>query len=303
MGKKDFDIEFDFDEEFNFDPKSFLGTEDYDKNIDLNTFSDDELGLTRRFDAAEEDDAADTKDFDLDEEMSFDDFLNMGSEDVEADAGPTEEEFIDEPLPEEDAEASEETEPEEIAMDENMEYTEDEELLEQPEYDEEEVEYEDEEAYEGEAEEEVYEFDEDEDDEDEDDELEEKPRKKLALPKITIPKITIPKLKTPNVFTKFYDLYFAPVLDKNWQNPEDPVQDADAPRRRRRKTKAQVFKEVYLPPIIACVCLILVLSFLIGSLSNIIEQRRIAKDAEDARLESSISAAELQQQAFRRPSS
>ena len=46
MGKKDFDIEFDFDEEFNFDPKSFLGTEDYDKNIDLNTFSDDELGLT-----------------------------------------------------------------------------------------------------------------------------------------------------------------------------------------------------------------------------------------------------------------
>lgn len=297
MGKKDFDIEFDFDEEFNFDPKSFLGTEDYDKNIDLNTFSDDELGLTRRFDAAEEDDAADTKDFDLDEEMSFDDFLNMGSEDVEADAGPTEEEFIDEPLPEEDAEASEETEPEEIAMDENMEYTEDEELLEQPEYDEEEVEYEDEEAYEGEAEEEVYEFDEDEDDEDEDDELEEKPRKKLALPKITIPKITIPKLKTPNVFTKFYDLYLAPVLDKNWQNPEDPVQDSDAPRRRRRKTKAQVFKEVYLPPIIACVCLILVLSFLIGSLSNIIEQRRIAKDAEDARLESSISAAELQQQA------
>lgn len=290
MGKKDFDIEFDFDEEFGFDPKSFLGTEDYDKNIDLNTFSDEELGLTRRFDAVEEDDDADTGDFDLDEEMSFDDFLNMGTEEEEEEAGPAEEEFMDEPLPEKDPEPSEETEPEEIAMDENMEYTEDEELLEQPEYEEEE-------AYGEESEEEVYEFDEDDEEYDEDEEPVKKPRKKMELPKVTLPRITLPKLKTPNVFTKFYDLYFAPVLDKNWQNPEDPVQDPDAPRRRRRKTRAQIFKEVYLPPIIACVCLILVLSFLIGSLSNVIEQRRIAKEAEDARLESSISAEQQQQQA------
>ncbi|MBQ7001926.1 MAG: hypothetical protein IJN67_12970 [Oscillospiraceae bacterium] len=292
MGKKDFDIEFDFDEEFGFDPKSFLGTEDYDKNMDLNTFSDEELGLTRRMDPVEEDDAADTDDFDLDEEMSFDDFLNMGSEEEEED----QETFVDEVLPEEEeTELPEETEPEEIAMDENMEYTEDEELLEQPAY-EEETEYEDEEAYEEESEEEVYEFDEDDEDED-DEEPVKKPRKQFQMPKVTLPKITLPKLKTPNIFTKFYDLYFAPVLDKNWQNPEDPVQDPDAPRRRRRKTKAQVFKEVYLPPIIACVCLVLVLSFLIGSLSNVIEQRRIAKDAEESRLQSSISAAEQQQQA------
>ena len=46
MGKNDFDIDFDFEEEYGFDPKAFLGTEEYDKNIDLDAFSDEELGLT-----------------------------------------------------------------------------------------------------------------------------------------------------------------------------------------------------------------------------------------------------------------
>ena len=287
MGKKDFDIEFDFEEEYGFDPKSFLGAEEYDDNIDLNAFSDEDLGLTPP--KAEEEAAGDEDDgFDLGEDLDFDAFLNMGSEEDEPeeedpeeeedwaeeaedseDEAQYEEEYEEEYAEDEDADLPEDMEPEETNMNETMDYNE-EELMEEPGYEEDQ--------------EEVYQFDEDE-------EEEEPKRPKKERKPIVLPKITLPKLKTPNIFTKFYDLYFAPVLDKNWVNPEEPPQDPNAPRRRRRKTKYQVFKEVYLPPIIACVCLILVMSFLIGSLSNWIEQRRIDKETEKSRLESSISAA------------
>ena len=68
-----------------------------------------------------------------------------------------------------------------------------------------------------------------------------------------------PKEAKPNIFTKLYDLYFAPLTNK--EALEAPVDPAN-PRRRRRKTKAQIFKEVYLPPLIGCVCLILILLLL-----------------------------------------
>ena len=88
------------------------------------------------------------------------------------------------------------------------------------------------------------------------------------------------KPAAPNVFTKFYDLYFAPVLNKELvEEPQDPVN----PRRRRKKSKMQIFKEVYLPPIIACTCLILVMAFLVGTLSNFIAQRELARLDEESR--------------------
>ena len=288
MGKKDFDIEFDFEEEYGFDPKSFLGNEAYDDKIDLNEFSDEELGLTSRRKKTE-DDAA----FDLDEDLDTEDFLNMGSEEAEEE-DPEDGDWADEAAGE--TELPEDEESEEADMEENMEYTEEEELLEQ-------------EQYEEETEEEVYDYDEDEseeydaeDEDEEEDEDEDEPvrqkkqRKPIQLPKINLPKITLPKLKTPNIFTKFYDLYFAPVLDKNWVNPEDPPVDPEKPRR-RRKTKVQIFKEVYLPSIIACVCLVLVMTFFIGSLSNVLAERKHEKEAEQSRVEASISESELAQQA------
>lgn len=106
-----------------------------------------------------------------------------------------------------------------------------------------------------------------------------KPKKQLKLP----------KLKMPNFFGKFYDLYFAPVLHK--ELVEEPM-DPDNPRRRRRKTKSQIFKEVYLPPILVCVSLILVLTFVIGSLSNVIDRRRIEKQNQQSQLDASLSQAE-----------
>ena len=44
MGKNDFDIDLNFEEEDNFDPTVFLGTEEFDEDIDLNAFTDEELG-------------------------------------------------------------------------------------------------------------------------------------------------------------------------------------------------------------------------------------------------------------------
>ena len=116
----------------------------------------------------------------------------------------------------------------------------------------------------------------------EEEEYEEEPRKPRKP-------IKLPKLKTPNIFTKFFDLYFGPVLHK--EQREEPV-DPDNPRRRRRKSRSQIFKEVYLPPLTVCVCLILVLTFVIGSLSNVIERHRIDKQNQQSQLDASISEAE-----------
>ena len=71
---------------------------------------------------------------------------------------------------------------------------------------------------------------------------------------------------------------------------EEP-QDPEAPRRRRRKSKAQIFKEVYLPPIIVCISLILVITFLIGSVSNVIKVKQIENEKEQMQLSESLSAA------------
>ena len=128
MGKNDFDIDFDFDEEYNFDPKAFLGTDEYNDNIDLDAFSDEELGLTYQKKAAK---AAKEEDFDLEDDLDADEFLNMGSEETTAQEEEPEPEILtrkaqasrDENAEEkfvEDPELSEDAESEEIAMNENM---------------------------------------------------------------------------------------------------------------------------------------------------------------------------------------
>ena len=280
MGTNDFDIDFDFDEEYGFDPKAFLGPEDYDKNTDLDAFTDEELGLTHQKKATR---PAAKEDFDLDDDLDPDSFLNMGTaeEKTEKEEEPEKDAWSDEAVEseaeevfDEEPDLSEDEESEEIAMNENMDFEEELELKEEDGFEEE--------TYE----EEVEDYDESEEDYEEDDE----PQKPNFIQQLkeTLSKIKLPKLKTPNVFTKFFDLYFAPVLYKELR--EEP-QDPEAPRRRRRKTKAQIFKEVYLPPIIVCVCLILVLTFLIGSVSNAIKLKQIENEKEQMQLSESLSAA------------
>ena len=107
-------------------------------------------------------------------------------------------------------------------------------------------------------------------------------------------KINLPKIAMPNIFAKFYDLYFAPIGNKELRElPPDPNNPT---RRRRKKSRTQIFKEVYLPPIIVCVCMVLVLSFVIGSISNLIERRRTEAQRQESQLDASISQAQLEQQ-------
>ena len=260
MSNNEFDRDFDFETESDFDPKAFLGTEEYDDDIDLSEFSDEELGL----DLHEE----------PDEDEDVKEYIPAAQE---AAAGDEDEDLLVFPRREEPAAEEAFTDGEEI-IDQSV--------------------FEDESDYEeagGEYEEEV-EYDEDADYDDEDEDYsEEKPRREFKLPKINMPKINLPKFTTPKIFIKFYDLYFAPVLNKELQ--EEP-RDPSNPRRRRKKSKVQLFKEVYLPPIIACVTLILVLSFAIGSLTNAIEARRLENDAKDKQMAAESEAADLIEQEY-----
>lgn len=276
MGKNDFDIDFDFEKEYGFDPNSFLDTDESGDDIDLSQFTDEELGLTpqnsedKEVDAAvSRDDSDFSGDFDLDGDL--DDFLNF-EQDGEADGAFADEVLNDDPEPQDGADFSGEN------WDPSLDFSDDE----QPEetdmrndtgYSEEEL---DEQPKDGETEQKKAQHF--------------KPRRE---PKSAKPK----KPAGPNIFTKFYDLYFAPLTNKGiLEEPPDP----NNPRRRRKKSKAQIFKEVYLPPIIACVCLIFVLSFAIGAVSNAIAQHRIDKEAEQSRLNSSQSAADQAQVEYQR---
>ena len=264
MAKNDFDIDFDFNEEYEFDPKAFLSAEDGDEKVNPDAFTDEELGLTsqKQAPAAEEE-------FVMDDDIDLDDFLNMRRQKEEAAAAAEAEDQAEEAAEEDEPEYFEEEDSEESETEEETEYEEDLETEESEEYDEED-------------------FDDSEEDDMSNKKTKKKARKPIQLPKITLPKITLPKLKTPGIFTKFFDLYFAPVLYKELR--EEP-QDPEAPRRRRRKTKMQIFKEVYLPPIIVCVSMILVITFLIGSVSNAIQLKQIEKEKEQMQLSESLSAA------------
>lgn len=271
MAKNDFDIDFDFEEEDNFDPTAFLGEEGYDRDIDLNSFSDEELGLRPQ-----------DGNFDLDEDLDTEDFLNLSeAEDEEEEDWDDEEAVEPEPDPADPApEEGEEEFPEEYE-----EYSEEEEFVPE-ETDTEETDMQDELEYEQEPQEEGYEEEYDPEGEEEYEE-EEAPRKRKPMPKITLP-----KLRMPRFLSKFFDVYFAPVLNKELQ---DAQVDPSKPRR-RRKSKRQLFKEYYLPPIIACLCLILVLSFVIGSLSNTIALKQIEDETKKNQLDASISQAEQEAQ-------
>ena len=78
------------------------------------------------------------------------------------------------------------------------------------------------------------------------------------------------------MFSKLLDLYLAPM-----RQTED-VQTVDENgriRRRRKPSKSQIFKEVYLPAIIAGLALLLVLSFIVGSVTNAVKKKMLNDEA------------------------
>ena len=73
------------------------------------------------------------------------------------------------------------------------------------------------------------------------------------------------------------------------------------PRRQRRKrTKFEIFKEAYLPFVIVALAAILVITFVIGSVSRAVEKNKLEKEASIAASESiALEEAQLQAEATR----
>ena len=291
MAKNDFDIDFDFEKEYGFDPKAILDSEYTDDDLDLSQFDDEALGL------------------DLGEEVQseFDDFdldgleLDGETEDVpfEADVWqePEEEPAREEQLfDEEDLELDFEDE-EDASGDDDLAFTRRANFFgmdtgavpvqpaeQTPVYDEvQEPAYEDagyEAAEEAMTEEDAVlpeEFDPETTEESEEPAVRRRREKKERKPI---------QVNMPPVLTNLVRLYL-PTQQQIRERMEQPEG-----RRRRKPTRQQIFKEFYLPSIILGLSLVLILSFVIGSLSNAIDAAQLKRQQEQQKAQQESIAAE-----------
>ena len=294
MAKNDFDIDFDFEEEYGFDPKAVLNSDFKDEDLDLSGFDVDALGLDLEDEASDE--QLDFSDFDVDE-------LDLTEEELPKEADVYEEESeeedfgdefedsfqddFDEVLDEEDYDAGE---------DDLMDFSRRASFFDAPDVPAEQVaqpDYE-EPVYEQAAVEEeitqqlqqMQETDEEEDVPVEIPEETEGPRNHRRRQPAAQRKPI--KITVPPVLMKLVALYIPP-------NPRDafgPEQDPNNPRRRRRKSKLQIFKEAYLPTVLACLTLVLVLSFCVGAISNAIDRKRVNDEIAKESYQAAASEAE-----------
>ena len=311
MAKDDFDIDFDFEKEYGFDPKAVLDSDNEDDQLDFaqlekafgidltqepgeeedfGDFDFSALGLDEEpaeetAPQAEEPEAepADALDFEEDDlkfedEPEEDDF-DFEEEPEEDDSDFEDEfgdEFEDEPLEDEDealsadftrrmdffgvqksADVQEEPEAEPL----------DEESEEAPAY--KAVDFGEEPAFDEEEDPDPEDEELDPEDDEEEDDMEEenkRPARRRKPAKARTPREPI-KLTVPPVLIKLYNLYFPP------KEAFEPKVDPNNPRRRRRKSKVQIFKEAYLPAILACTSLILVLAFIVGAIGNALDRK------------------------------
>ena len=325
MDKNDFDSEYDLEKELGFDPRELLGddTDAGGADFDLSEFSDGGLNFDLQSDSGN----AGDYDFDIDnldlggDDYTADDYTadDYGPEPYAAEEYPGDSrngDFEDELLEDDDSARFLEEE-----EDVRGSYQNDEEILrsaqhyEEPEedYDEPQEPYEEpEEAYgepEYDAEDRGYDqpYEADEDDEDldpdapaedyEDDDPEpkrkerrKKPEKAPKPPKPKKEKKVRPHKEGPGFFTKFMGIYFAPVLAEATKDPNAP----DPNPRRKKLSKKRLFKEVYLPPLILCLALIMVLTCIVGSLTHAFQRKKIH---DEAALQESIAESNQQAQA------
>ena len=291
MAKNDFDIDFDFEKEYGFDPKAILDSEYTDEDLDLSQFDDEALGIG----------------LDAETESEFDDFdldgLDLGAEEpvfeAAAESRPVRFEEREEDLLEEaDLDGLNFEEDEEEAYADDADLTADmdftrranffgmdtgkipqEPAYEEPAY--EEASYEEpvfeEAGYEA-AEEEQY------DEPAAEQEEPVKPRRERTK-KERKPAKPI-KLTVPPILTNLVRLYF-PSQQEIRERMETPEG-----RRRRKPTKQQIFKEYYLPSVIAGLAIVLMLSFVIGALSNAIDSAQLKRQQEQQKAQQESIAAE-----------
>lgn len=243
MDKNDFDVDFDFEKEYGFDPSLFMDADETE-----------EAPVTdSAFESVEDPDADFLGDFDLDslpdEEDSGDDAGVFDDFDLDDITGENSEAEDPMDLPEEEdlpirrRRQNRQEEPQDPVLPE-------EDVLQEDEVPEDEL------------------PEEDTEEESEEEPEAEKPARRR--------KPRADKPKKPSVFSKLLDLYLAPM-----RQTED-VQTVDENgriRRRRKPSKSQIFKEVYLPAIIAGLALLLVLSFIVGSVTNAVKKKMLNDEA------------------------
>lgn len=102
-----------------------------------------------------------------------------------------------------------------------------------------------------------------------------------------------------SVFSKLLDMYMKPVTR---YKEESEVLDPLDPRyvRRRKREKKRIFKEVYLPAIIAGLALLLILSFIVGSVSNALTVKKNKDSAAQVEAQQQASAADAAEVEFKR---
>lgn len=243
MDKNDFDVDFDFEKEYGFDPSLFMDADETE-----------EAPVTdSAFESVEDPDADFLGDFDLDslpdEEDSGDDagvFDDFDLDDITGENSEAEDPMDlseEEDLPIRRRRQNRQEEPQDPELPE-------EDVLQEDEVPEDEL------------------PEEDTEEESEEEPEAEKPARRR--------KPRADKPKKPSVFSKLLDLYLAPM-----RQTED-VQTVDENgriRRRRKPSKSQIFKEVYLPAIIAGLALLLVLSFIVGSVTNAVKKKMLNDEA------------------------
>ena len=283
MAKNDFDIDFDFEKEYGFDPKAILDSEYTDDDLDLSQFDDDFLNI----------------DLDKRKEPSFDDYDLEDADISEEPAGEPDAPAAEEETADFDFEADEDDldfgdEAEEYADDADltadMDFTRranffgmdtgaiPQQEFEEPVYQEQEPAYQ-EASYEEPVYDEPAQFE-----EESPEEPEEKPaRQRRERPKKERKPI---KLTMPPVLTNLVHLYF-PTQQEIRERMETPEG-----RRRRKPSKQQIFKEYYLPTIILGLSVVLILSFVIGALSNAIDNAQQKRLEEEQKAQQESIAAE-----------
>lgn len=234
MDKNDFDLDIDFEKEYGFDPKDFLSEDD---DFDYSDILDEDEAAE---DASEDEDA--TKEFHFDHASQD---AQNAEEDDDSAQERLDESFGDDRVTQDDDPYPQEDDLDYPAEDDPQAYDTSDEEPDEGQYDD--GQYED--GYE---------------------ETDEPPKKKkkigMKLPKLSDIKMQKKgkgrtqkpaRTKDPakkSVFSKLLDMYMEPVTRAK---EESEVLDPLDPRyiRRKKREKKRIFKEVYLPAIIACTLL------------------------------------------------
>ena len=264
MDKNDFDVDFDFEEEYGFDPKDFLSEDedfDYSDILDEDVPSED-ADATRKFQFDQSPEGF--QDGDISETADADEDLTADfPEHGDAPEEPGFDEDDDVRIYGEEGEDSFDDAQAEQEYDpaEEQEYIEDEQTSSK------------------------------------------KPKKRsFSLPKLSgKPKKEKKRSSAPakkSVFSKLLDMYMEPVTSLKNEEVLDPLDPKYI--RRKKREKKRIFKEVYLPAIIAGVALFLILSFIVGSVSNALTVKKNKQSAAKLEAQQQATAADAAELEFKR---